>query len=188
MKAKRMKINEIIKKRRKQLGLTAEDIAKKLGVSRATVYRYESEDIEKIPVSALIPLSKALKCSPNDLIGWEELDDDSETELNCVEDSIYVKIKYLREKNGLSQNKLAKLAGYSDRSSIAKIENGSVDLPLSKIEIIADVLNTTVQYLLGFEKEYSNSQVPSGYQKLTNENKLRVQGYIDALLKLQNNN
>ena len=40
-----MDIGERIKKRRKELGLSAEQIAEKLGVSPATIYRYESNDI-----------------------------------------------------------------------------------------------------------------------------------------------
>ena len=44
-----MKIHELIKQRRKQLGLSADDLAKAVNVSRATIYRYESGEIEKLP-------------------------------------------------------------------------------------------------------------------------------------------
>ncbi|MBQ1398353.1 MAG: helix-turn-helix transcriptional regulator, partial [Clostridia bacterium] len=37
-----MNINETIKQRRLQLGLNANDVAEALGISRATLYRYES--------------------------------------------------------------------------------------------------------------------------------------------------
>lgn len=57
-----MTIYERIKKRRKELGLSAEQVAKALGVSRATVYRYESKDIEKIPFDAIQPLADVLQC------------------------------------------------------------------------------------------------------------------------------
>ena len=36
---------------------------------------------------------------------------------------LYKNIKQLREEKGLSQDELAKLTGYTSRSSIAKIEN-----------------------------------------------------------------
>ena len=65
-----MTIYDRIKNRRKELGLTADYVANALGVSRATVYRYESSDIEKVPVTALEPLSKVLLCSPAYLMGW----------------------------------------------------------------------------------------------------------------------
>lgn len=67
-----MKIYERIKHRRKELGLTADAVADALGVSRATVYRYESADIEKLPITAIKPLSEVLKISPAYLMGWEE--------------------------------------------------------------------------------------------------------------------
>lgn len=67
-----MEIYEKIKNRRKKLGLSADDVAESLGVSRATVYRYESAEIEKVPITALVPLAKVLKCSPGYLMGWDE--------------------------------------------------------------------------------------------------------------------
>lgn len=67
-----MEIYERIKHRRKELGLTADAVADALGVSRATVYRYESADIEKLPITAIKPLSEVLRISPAYLMGWEE--------------------------------------------------------------------------------------------------------------------
>lgn len=63
-------INDRIKLRRKELNLDADYIAQKLGVSRATYYRYESKHIEKVPISILVPLSKVLKTTPEYLMGW----------------------------------------------------------------------------------------------------------------------
>ena len=67
-----MEVYERIKARRKELGLSADDVAEALGVSRATVYRYESADIEKLPTTIIEPLAKVLKCSIAYLMGWEE--------------------------------------------------------------------------------------------------------------------
>lgn len=64
---------------------------------------------------------------------------------------LYRNIKQLREERGLSQDALAKLTGYTDRSSIAKIEKGLVDLQQSKIELFASALHTTPGCLTGFE-------------------------------------
>jgi transcriptional regulator with XRE-family HTH domain len=69
-----MEIYEKIRQRRKELGLSADDVANALNVSRATIFRYESHDIERIPISVLGPLAKVLKCSPSYLIGWEDKD------------------------------------------------------------------------------------------------------------------
>lgn len=67
-----MDVNERIKFRRKELGLSADDLATALNVSRATIYRYESKDIEKVPTSALEPLANVLKTTPAYLMGWDE--------------------------------------------------------------------------------------------------------------------
>ena len=67
-----MKIYERIKKRRKELGLSADTVAEALGVDRSTIYRYESSDIEKLPTATLIPLSKILQTTPSYLMGWDE--------------------------------------------------------------------------------------------------------------------
>jgi len=67
-----VEVYERIKARRKELGLSADNVADALGVSRATVYRYESADIEKLPTTIIEPLSRILHCSIAYLMGWEE--------------------------------------------------------------------------------------------------------------------
>ena len=68
---------------------------------------------------------------------------------------LYRNIKRLRILRNMSQAELARLTGYTDRSSIAKIENGSVDLSLSKIEVFADALGVEPGELMGDEWESS---------------------------------
>lgn len=68
-----MAIGERIRRRRKQLGLSVDDIAKKLGKDRATIYRYESSEIENLPLNILEPLAKVLGVSPGYLMGWEQI-------------------------------------------------------------------------------------------------------------------
>ena len=70
-----MTIGERIKNRRIELGLSADDIAEKLGKSRATIYRYESGEIEKMPTTVLEPLADVLGVSPGYLMGWESRGD-----------------------------------------------------------------------------------------------------------------
>jgi len=66
-----MDIGKRMKERRKQLKMTADEIADKLGVSRATIYRYEKGDIEKFPIESLEPLAEALQTTSEYLMGWE---------------------------------------------------------------------------------------------------------------------
>lgn len=66
-----MNVGNRIKKRRTELGLSVEDVAKMLNKNRATIYRYESNDIENLPLSILEPLSIILQTTPAFLMGWE---------------------------------------------------------------------------------------------------------------------
>lgn len=61
---------------------------------------------------------------------------------------VYDRIRQLRIANGLTQEELALAVGYTDRSSVAKIELGKVDLSLSKVAAIAQALHTTPKELL----------------------------------------
>ena len=74
-----MTIGQRIKKRRKELKMSVDELAEALGKNRATIYRYESDEIENMPLSVLEPLAKALKVSPAYLMGWESHDDAIQT-------------------------------------------------------------------------------------------------------------
>ncbi len=66
-----MTIGERIKQLRKEKGISVDKLAEMIGKDRATVYRYESKDIENMPTSVLEPLAKALGTTPSVLMGWE---------------------------------------------------------------------------------------------------------------------
>lgn len=67
-----MTTGDRMKLRRKELGLSAEKVAERLGVSPATVYRYEKGDIEKLPGDILPTLSDILQTTPAYLMGWTD--------------------------------------------------------------------------------------------------------------------
>lgn len=66
--------------------------------------------------------------------------------------SLYKNIKAKRQELGLSQEELAKKVGYRDRTSIAKIETGKVDLSQSKIIELANILGVTPSCLMGWDE------------------------------------
>jgi transcriptional regulator with XRE-family HTH domain len=61
-----------IKERRKQLEMSADDVAAELGVSRSTIFRYENGQIEKVPANVLEKLAVILRTTPADLMGWQD--------------------------------------------------------------------------------------------------------------------
>ena len=116
---------------------------------------------------------------------------------------LYERIKSRREELGLSQEELAHRIRYKDRSSIAKIESGVNDITQSKIKAIADALDTTPSYLMGWEESPSGSDektadpkagggesledIIPGYDSLSDLNKNRVRDYVAVLLAAQQN-
>ena len=66
-----MTCGERIKHRREMLGLSADDLAEKIGKNRATVFRYENGDIENVKLPIIAEIAKALDVSPGYLMGWE---------------------------------------------------------------------------------------------------------------------
>lgn len=79
---------------------------------------------------------------------------------------LYENIKYYREHRGLSQEALAEMVGYKDRSSIAKIESGQVDLSQSKIAAFAKALGVTPGKLMGISEDHST--LPSNILPMPN--------------------
>ena len=67
-----MTIGERIKQRRLEIGLSVDQLSDIIGKNRATIYRYESNEIERFPLDILYPLAEALRTSPAYLMGWEE--------------------------------------------------------------------------------------------------------------------
>lgn len=67
-----MSLGDNIKKLRKSTGLTQEDIAKEIGVSKQTVQKYENGIINNIPSDKIEVIAKLLKTTPAKLMGWED--------------------------------------------------------------------------------------------------------------------
>lgn len=67
-----MEFKDLIKKRRAEIGVTLEDIGKIVGVSKATVQRWESGEIKNIRRDKIEKLSQALQTTPAYLMGWDE--------------------------------------------------------------------------------------------------------------------
>lgn len=67
-----MEMKEIIKNRRSELKLTLEDVANRVGVTRATVLRWETGEIANLGQNRIAALAAALQVSPEYLLGWSD--------------------------------------------------------------------------------------------------------------------
>jgi transcriptional regulator with XRE-family HTH domain len=66
-------ISSVLKIRRKELGLTLAQIAEQIGVTEATVQRWESGNIKSLRHERITKLAEILGVSPAVLMGWEEV-------------------------------------------------------------------------------------------------------------------
>ena len=96
-----MKTGDIIKKRRKELHLTLKDVADYIGVSEATISRYETGDIANMGRDKIAALAKVLKLSPGIIAGYDE------EETPSIDDEI---IRVFRQ---LSEDDKAKVIEYT---------------------------------------------------------------------------
>ena len=59
-----------IKTKREALKMSATELAKKVGVSKQSLYKYENDIITNIPSDVIERLSDVLHCSPGYIMGW----------------------------------------------------------------------------------------------------------------------
>lgn len=103
------------------------------------------------------------------------------------------RIRNRREELGLSQDELGRRLGYKSRSSINKIELDQRNLTQSKIKAIADALETTPSYIMGWENqnpyEIPDEENPyelelrDTFEGLDVENQIYVKNWVNAFAR-----
>ena len=63
-------------------------------------------------------------------------------------DELYRNIRKRRKELGMTQKELAAKCGYTDHTTINKIENGTVDVTFERLKQIAAALETSVVNLI----------------------------------------
>ena len=69
-----MEMSERIKERRNSMGLTQEELGKKLGLQKSAIAKYENGRVENIKRNIIVNMAEILKCSPAYLMGWDTED------------------------------------------------------------------------------------------------------------------
>lgn len=114
--------------------------------------------------------------------------------------SVGEKIKQRRLELGWSLRELASRMGYANQSTVARIESGVIDIPQSKVVKFAEVMNTTVAFLMDWEQvQQKNSTLADitvrmrtdneflslveGINQLNTEQLASVKQIVDVFLK-----
>ena len=74
-----------IKSRRKELKISASTLADRIGLSKATIHRYENGDIKNIKMPVLESMAEVLKVNPLWLIGKSSIKDGHTSYDICTE-------------------------------------------------------------------------------------------------------
>lgn len=137
-----------IRQRRQELGMSADELAAKLGKNRATVYRYESDDIENFPISVIDSLANALQVSPAYLMGWSEVQFFAGREApGQMSKTFREKLSHIIENRDKSDLAAAGL----DLYEVVLIINGAVPLSLDMACQLAEQLGESLDSMLGLD-------------------------------------
>jgi transcriptional regulator with XRE-family HTH domain len=63
-------VGKNIKNARTAAGISQTDLAKRVGISKQTLYKYETGIITNIPSDKIEEISRVLRVTPADLMGW----------------------------------------------------------------------------------------------------------------------
>lgn len=67
-----MTIGEKIRIAREKANLTQEELGKKCGTTKQTIYKYESGIVTNIPIDRIEMIASVVGVSSSSLLGWEE--------------------------------------------------------------------------------------------------------------------
>lgn len=156
-----MEFKDLIKKRRLDLGLTMEELGKKIGVSKATIQRYESGEIKNVRRDKIAKLANALDTTPAYLMGWEDViaDEDKEVVNHFLSlgDKLSDGVEDMTQKE-LAVKCLLNTCGYDiikshgqyhlfgKYSQISAIEKEDVDNLINKAVEVLDLVATKLDY------------------------------------------
>lgn len=84
-----------IKNRREELGMGQTELAKKVGISKQSLYKYEKDIVTNIPSNIIEKLSRALDTTPAFIMGWKENETDVITEFEDYYQSLSKKASRL---------------------------------------------------------------------------------------------
>lgn len=160
MEDKMADIRERLIQLRRQCGYSYQDLAEKTGLSKSSLQRYETGQIQNIPLSQLEPLALALHTTPSYLLGWED-DEDMQ---------IYLSLQISREALSVVRmfpRKLDKELGatYMDAFN-AMIENPRFDKIIGDILYLCSADSTWNRLAKQYNEKYSpKNQINSSQAK-----------------------
>jgi transcriptional regulator with XRE-family HTH domain len=145
-----MLLNDKLKARRIELGLTMLDVAKSVGVSEATISRWESGNIGNMRRDKIALYAKALNTSPLFIMGIDENEPNKSNNTN------------IKKRITLSSHELNVIEAYRNKPDMQPV-----------VDKILDV-NKEKKHILFSAARSENGQSPMGTVELTEEEYQRL--------------
>jgi len=135
----KMFLAENIKYLREQAEMTQTDLANELGdIGQKAVSKWEKGEREP-ELSRIIRMAELFKVSLDELVLRE---------LKPPTPLYVLNVKFLREKNKMSQEDMANLLGFKSQCSVSLAEKGERQLSVENLEKISDFFGVTMDQLV----------------------------------------
>lgn len=171
-----------LRKYRKRI--TLEDLAKKVGISKATVQRYENGIITNIPSDKIELLAEALDTSPGFIMGWE-----NDPDKYRLDNRFGRLLKKERESRGMTRAQFAEEIGLTEET-LERYENGTVIPGINVAFPIAFLLGISAeQYdpMAKLPNETQDDQIIRLLSGLSDFSKAKAIAYIQGLKDREGN-
>lgn len=167
-----VKINELLRERRKELNLTMLELAKKVGVSEGTISRWESGDIANMRQDKIVSLAKALDITPAYLMGWEDypfqLKGVAERELEKRKsikpiENFNIRLEQALEKKNIKILELSQKAGLSE-NLLSGYLLGRTNPSAYHIYLLGKILEVSQDWLMGYDVPMEATYYSKNYE------------------------
>ena len=139
-----MELADRVKLKRKELGLTQDELAKRMGYkSRVSINKIEMG--RPVTQKIIVRLAEVLNTTPSYLMGWEE--NEKENDINL---EIGNNLKHIRESKNISTEEMAMEFNISVED-VTNYENGIKEIPIEYLKVFATYFNVTVDELIYFD-------------------------------------
>lgn len=170
--------------RKEKARITLEELAKKVGISRATAQRYEAGIITNIPSDKIELLAEALKTTPGFIMGWE-----NDPEKYRLDNRFGMLLRRERISSGLEKEEFARSIGITEEA-LDKYETGAAIPGINVALPIAIQLGIPIdQYdpMEGRKPDEDEEEIIRVFKGLSSRSKAKAIAYIQGLKDNEDN-
>jgi transcriptional regulator with XRE-family HTH domain len=165
---------EALRRRRKELGLTLSQIADQMGVTEATVQRWESGNIKTIRHEKIAKLAEVLDVNPATLMGWDDSTASWADNAKNGRKEFYKIMMDIMDEQNLDIPDFARACNLSDREVRSIIIRHSKTAPLDIALKISAAFNISLEYLNGESSKTDYKKTPTLTAKDEHNNPLET--------------